>query len=161
MEGFDKKLVQPNKDYAPLSELKPDIIIVGSFAYNPFPDHDRDQHWLELAGLVDKAKESADQVYILAEIAPLEDGFGVGFGGVNWSEEITDVHTAHIIELLENAVGLSEPLGVGLINVFSESQIPDGRYGKREYVDGHDGIHPSALGHQFTADTIASTISLP
>jgi hypothetical protein len=157
---FDKEFNFGNKHYGSLSTLKPDILIVGSFAYNPFSNHDRKKHYSLLSDLVVRAKEASDNVYILAEIAPLENGFGKGIGGVNWPEELADKHTVSIIEQLENAVVLADTIGVGLINVYSSSRVGGGKYGDVVYVNGHDGIHPSVEGHTFTARLIAKEIDL-
>ena len=140
--------------------VHPDILIVGSFSYNPFPVHDHNKHWSLLSDLIRKGISSSGHTYVLAEIAPLETGFGKGIGGVNWPEDIAHTHSLHIIEQLDNAVGLAGTMGVDLVNVYSASQIPGSKFGRPEYVAKHDGIHPSATGQRFTAEKIVSKIEL-
>lgn len=156
---FDKPFSNRDRNYPPISELNADIIIIGSFAYNPFSPHNRDKHWLTLTKLVDEAKKTGVGVYLLAEIAPLKIGFGRGPNGINWPENLAREQARHIVEQLENTVALAETLEVPLIDAFSQSQV-DGKFGNPNYVDSHDGIHPSKLGHMFMADLIAETLKL-
>lgn len=149
-----------DRHFPPLAVLQPDILIVGSFAYNPFFPHDRNKHWLGLAALIQEAKKVAPKVYILAEIAPLKRDFGKGPNGVNWDNDTVYIHATHIIEQLENAVGLSKSLGVPLIDVFAVSQTNEEKEGSWRYVNPSDGIHPSVAGHELTAEIISKTISL-
>ena len=151
---FDSDFNYSDRHYPSLPQLHPDILIVGSFAYNPFSPYDRNQHWVSLTTMVEKAKGVASQVYMLAEIAPLRSDFGKGPGGVNWDSDTAYVHSGHIIEQLENAVGLSKDLGVPIIDAFH----PSG--GNRAYVNSNDGIHASVSGHEFTAGIIASRLAL-
>jgi hypothetical protein len=160
LERFDKPLNHGTRNYAPLTELKPDVLIVGSYAYNPFDIYSRDGHWLALAGLVLKAKNVTPNVYMLAEIAPLESGFGKGPGGVNWPDEIVKEHVPKIIEQMENAIGISEILGIQLVNVYEKTTKEGSKYGKVEFVSSHDNIHPSVYGQVFTAELVAEEIHL-
>ncbi len=148
------------RNYSPIADIKADIIIMGSFAYNPFTPHNRDRHWLALTSLVQEAQRTGAQVYLLAEIAPLREDFGTGPNGVNWSRDASYIQSQRIIEQLENAVGLSTTLHVPLINVFEASFQERTRKVIRKYVNPSDGIHPSVEGHEFTADLIADSLQL-
>lgn len=142
-----------DRHYPALAEVAPDIIVVGSFAYNPFSPYIRDRHWIGLTKMIEEVKKISPNVYLLAEIAPLRGDFGKGPGGVNYDTDTAYTHSGHIIEQLENAIGLARTLNVPLINAYSASG------GRREYVNPHDGIHPSISGHEFTADIITNTIN--
>lgn len=161
LDRFDTPFSYKDKNYEPITTLKPDILIVGSYAYNPLVPYNRDFHWSYLADLVNKAKSVSDKVYMLAEIAPLEDGFGKGPGGIDWQESAIKTHVEHIIEQLDNAHGLAATLGVELIDANTDSRMPDSKYGNRDLVDNHDGIHPSIDGHKFMARKIAEKIVIP
>ncbi len=149
-----------DRHYPPLDEIKPDLIIIGSFAYNPFSPHDRNRYWAALNQLVNEVKSISPQVYLLAEIAPLKNNFGQGPNGVNWDQTTSYQHATNIIDLLENAVNLSSASHIPLINAFNPSQISPDKSGNPRYVNSSDGIHPSIAGHQFMAEKIAQTISL-
>lgn len=155
---FPNAFQYQTRNYPSIKDVKPDIIIVGSYAYNPFTPYDRDRHWLGLTHLVQEAKKITPNVYMLAEIAPLRGDFGRGPQGVNWDTNTNYEHSRWIIEQLENAVGLSKTLNVPLIDVYHASLQPNGNEGKKEYVNPSDGIHPSVKGHEFTADKIVETI---
>ncbi|MDP2632787.1 MAG: GDSL-type esterase/lipase family protein [Candidatus Curtissbacteria bacterium] len=156
---FDQPFTYQTRNFPSISQVKPDIMIIASFAYNPFPTHDRDRHWLTLTDLVNRAKNTGSTVYMLAEIAPLKTGFGKGPGGINWPEDIASTHASHIIEQLQNAVNLSKNLGIPAIDAFDKSKV-SGNWGDSTLVSSHDGIHPSQEGHMFTADLIATIIKL-
>lgn len=149
-----------DRTYPAIAEVKPDIIIVGSFGYNPYTPHDRDKHWLELTRLVQYSQSLTKQVYMLAEIAPLRRGFGAGPMGVNWSPDTVYTHTGHIVEQLQNVIGLAKTLKVPLIDTFVPSVTDANFSGTESYVNVSDHIHPSVQGHTFMADKIAGTIEL-
>ncbi len=157
---FTKSFNYQDRNYPSISQIGADIIVIGSFAYNPFSPYDRDKHWLTLTKLVEEAKKTGADVYMLAEIAPLRADFGKGPNGVNWSYTSSFEHSGHIVEQLENAVALAKILNVNLINVFERSVINNQKEVKREYANPGDGIHASVEGHKFTADEIAKTLLL-
>lgn len=162
-EGFQrlkKPFTYQTRSYPSLPDLHPDILIIGSFAYNPFFPYDRDRHWLALTKIIEEAEKISNNVYILAEIAPQKSSFGRGPNGVNWEADTSYEHATHIVEQLENAVGLSKTLRVPLINVFQQSQINSQKEGRKEYINSDDGIHPSVKGHEFMANMIVSNIEL-
>jgi len=160
LSRFGLPYAYKDQAHGPITDLKADIIVVGSYSYNPITPFDKDEAWLLLSDLVGRAKDAALKVYILAEQAPLGEHFGEGIGGVNWPPEIAQPHADKIISGLENAVGLSEALNVGLINVFEESKAEGSKYGDPKYVAVHDGIHYSEEGQEFTAKIIAESIIL-
>lgn len=147
------------RSYPPISQINADVVVIGSFAYNPFSPYNRDQHWLALKKLVKEAKKTSSAVYMLAEIAPLSYGFGKGPHGVNWNVDLAYQHATHILELLQNAIDLARELNVPVIDAFNPSK-ENGVFGIRAYVNPDDGIHPSVAGHEFMAKEIADTILL-
>jgi lysophospholipase L1-like esterase len=160
LNRFNQDFNYKTRHFVPLSSLHPDIIIIGSFSYNPFFPYDKDKHWNTLTKLVNTAKATGADVYMLSEIAPLKTGFGKGPNGANWQESALNEQSSRIAELLNNTIYLaSDHLKVPLINVYAKTLV-DGRFGNKYYVDSNDGIHPSVAGHQLTAETIASTIKL-
>lgn len=162
LKRFNDDFKYKDRTFPAISKIDTDIIIVGSWAYNPFTPADRDRHWLALTKIVQEAQKKKDvTVYMLAEIAPLRKTFGKGPGGANWDEQTSYTHSGHIVEDLQNVIGLSKTLNVPLIDVFDKS-IADQKTkeGKREYVDTYDGIHPGVKGHEFMAEEIAKNLTL-
>ncbi|OGK18379.1 hypothetical protein A3G67_03760 [Candidatus Roizmanbacteria bacterium RIFCSPLOWO2_12_FULL_40_12] len=151
-----------DRNFPAISKIQADVIIIGSFAYNPFSPHSRDRHWLGLTRLVQEAVKRKDaEVYMLAETAPLRRQFGKGPGGVNWDTDTSYKHSGYIVEQLENVIGLAKSLNVPLIDVYHKSLANESLgEGKREFVNSHDGIHPSVEGHKFMAEYIANSLNL-
>lgn len=140
--------------------LRPDILIIGSFAYNPYYPYDQQKYVNDLTKLLTKAKEITPNVYLLVEIAPLKRGFGQGTHGVNWPADQAYEHATHIIENLDNAIITAENLQIPVINVFSATQINNEEEGNKKYVNSSDGIHPSVAGHELTAKKISEMLKL-
>jgi len=147
-----------DRHYAPLDDVKPDILIVGSFAYNPFSPHDIGRYQSNMTKFIQEAKSLSNHVYVLAEIAPLKVGFGKGPGGVNWDDETSYQQATKIIEQMETEISISQSQSLPLINTFNPSQAGGDKSGNPKYVNSNDGIHPSVAGHEFMADIIANTI---
>lgn len=157
---FSDSFIYQSRNYPPLDKINPDIIIVSSFAYNPLSPYDNAAYLAALKDLLSKAKQTNARVYLLAEIAPLKEGFGRGVGGVNWDDQRVKTHLEYIFQNLDSAVSLASQTNTPLINAYKKSQV-DGKYGNKLYVGNHDGIHPSIEGEVFMATLIAETIKLP
>ncbi len=159
LSRFGSPLNYKERHFPPIGAIHADIIVLGSFAYNPFSPHDRNQHYLDLIELVNRAKATGAAVYQLAEIAPRKNGFGKGPHGVNWPAADANSQAAKIVEQLEDAVNAAKTANIPLINAFYPSQT-DGNYGNPNFVNSDDGIHPSVEGHSFMADLIVKRLSL-
>ncbi|MFQ5452155.1 MAG: SGNH/GDSL hydrolase family protein [Candidatus Paceibacterota bacterium] len=160
LDAIEEPFIHMDRSYPPIREIKPDIIIVASWAYNPHTPYDRNKHWLKLTEMVQRMQGLTPEVYLLAEIAPLRYIFGTGPMGVNWETNTVYVHTEKIIEQLENAIGLASALNIPLIDAFTPSITNPEKGGTLQYVNTSDHIHPSVEGHVFMADLIAETIKL-
>ena len=151
------------RNYPSITDLKPDIIILGSYANNVPTPYDRDWHWLIYSQLVQKALKVTPHVYILAEVAPLRDSYGDGPNGPNWDRSVAITYSGHVIELMENAIGLSKSLKVPLIDAFTPTLLPDSKFGKEgdpKDISVSDDIQPSQEGHELMAKKIAETLKL-
>lgn len=166
-ENVEEGLARLGKDfqykdrtYPPLNTIHPDVLIIGSYAYNPFTPFDRDKHWLKLAEMVQEARKISPKVYLLAEIAPRKKDFGKGPQGIKWEDNVRDSHAQKIITQMENTLGLSRSLHVPLIDAYTQSIRPETGDVNPEFVSASDGIHPSAIGHVYTAEKIVESINL-
>lgn len=157
---FDKPFTYMERNYPPIPHLNADILIVGSYAYNPLTPHDKNKHRQLLSSLVEKAKGTHANVYLLSEIAPLGNEFGKGPNGVNWPEDLSYSQSIKIIENLDNTNEVAKASGVNLVDVYEVSTEGGSKFGKKVYVDTNDGIHPSRAGQILTADSIAKLIEL-
>ncbi len=154
---FENSFSYQTRSYPPISQVKADVIILGSFSYNPFPVHDKTRHFQKLNELVQKAKQITPNVYLLVEIAPKKTGFGKGKGGVNWPEDVSFNHALKIIDQLENALSLASQVSV--INAYRASLL-DSKFGNPVFVNDYDGIHPSQEGHILMANIISQSLKL-
>lgn len=162
LSRFNEDFKYKDRNFPAISKIQADIIIIGSYAYNPFSPHSRDRHWLGLTHLVQEAQKKKEaKVYLLAEIAPLRRTFGRGPGGANWDETTSYTHSGYIVENLENTIGLGKALNVPVIDTYHQSIANEQtREGKRELVDTFDGIHPGVQGQKFIADAIVDSLQL-
>jgi len=160
LDRWNNSFSNRGREYPPIANVDADVIIIGSFAFNPFSPHDPEKHKQLLTQLVEKAKKTNARVFMLAEIAPLGDDFGKGPKGVNWTADQAREQSLHIIEQLKNVFAIAKEENVPVIDVFNQSKLPGSEFGRRELVNTDDGIHPSPQGHKLTADTIVSEIHL-
>lgn len=156
---WNNPLIYKDRNYPPITQINADVIILGSFSYNPFDPHSKDRHYIGLTNLINEAKKTNADIYLLAEIAPLSNGFGQGKNGPNMLPEKAINQANNIIEQLNGTVSLAAELNIPLINAFSESQL-NGKYGRRDLVNADDGIHPSEQGEHFVAQKIVSVVKL-
>jgi lysophospholipase L1-like esterase len=138
----------------------PDIVIVGSYAYNPFVPHSLSKHTQFLTELLTKFKQTGSKVYLLAEIAPAKNLFGSKLAGLNWDDAWRYTQSTNVIALLENALKVATKLEVEVVDVYHDSIVGADKSGDIRYISSEDYLHPSVLGHQFTAAKIAEELDL-
>ncbi len=158
LEDFDDSFIYKEYSFSPIQVLKPDVVIVGSSAYNVFDPPNRDLHWLEYTRLVQEAQKITPHVYMLAEPAPRRSGFGIGVDGLVWEPSTAWTHTGHIIDQLENVLALSDTLGIPVIDAYTPSLEDGAQQGKRELINTSDNIHLSEEGKIFLAKKIVEVL---
>lgn len=156
---FNSSFSNKTRSYPPITGVNADIIVLGSFSYNPFFPYDKNRHYLGLVNLINEAKKAGVPVYLIVEIAPLYDTFGQGPNGPNMTIDAAHDQANRIVEQLEGSYGAAATAGVPVIDVYSDTKR-NGKFGNNFFTDGNDGIHPSVTGHTVTAEKIASTIKL-
>ncbi len=154
LDRVDSAFNYQSRTYPPISQTNADIIIVGSFAYNPFVNHDVNRFSNTLTALLNKVRSFNKNVYQLIEIAPLKDNFGKGPHGINWPPDLALKQSLHIDEQLVAARSVAKNLNVPTIDVYPFST------GRTMYTNPDDGIHPSVDGHTLIANIIVKTIIL-
>ena len=146
-----------DRSYSAILSSTPDIIILGSFAYNPYENLDSglDQYQAELNTLISELKKTQTQLIFLATIAPLKTKFGQGPGGVNWPADTAYTHATKIQSYLEAGIKVAQDHNLPIINLYQKTIKANGE-GIASYVSTHDGIHPSVAGHQYIASQISA-----
>ncbi len=149
------------RQVASLVSRHPDIVVVESFGYNPFPDENRgvDRHWLAMAGVVDSLKKNLPgaDIIIAATIAPNAKVFGDGAAGIAFSREDKWQRVDVIKKYLESTVAFAKSQHLPLADAFHPSLGPDGN-GNLAYINAGDHIHTSPAGRQFFAGKVAEAI---
>jgi len=144
-----------------LVSANPDLVVLESFAYNPFSDADGGitRHWLNLGKAVTTLKNNLPQVKIViaATIAPNASVFGDGAAGLSF-DPIAKWQKVDIIKkYLDNTVKFAQGENLPLANAYTPSLMRDGN-GNLTYINGGDHIHYSDAGRAFFSSIIASTI---
>lgn len=144
-----------------LISQNPDVIVIESFGYNPFPFEigALEHHWLSLAYLVDaiKANIPDSRIVIAVTIAPNSTRFGDGAPGIAFSPQDKWQRTQTIKRYLENATrfALSEHIALADAYHLSLDSIGEGRL---IYINPGDNIHYSDAGRQLFARTVVDAI---
>lgn len=143
-----------------LSSIQPDIVVVESFGYNPFPfDNAMDKHWLALSKTVDTLRGAIPGVKIVigSTIAPNWNVFGDGAPGVSFGPQDKKQRVENIKLYLENAVRFAKSQNLPLANAYYPSLDQSGN-GKLAYINPGDHIHYSDSGRALFAGKIAGAI---
>jgi len=142
-----------------LVSTNPDIVIIESFAYNPWggEQSDLDRQWLAMAKTVDIIKSQTHaKILFLSTIAPSKTQFGQGPGGINWSSDQAYEHAQKIEKYLQNTINFANSQGYPLVDAYHPS-IVNGD-GNLSYISAHDHIHPSVAGCQLIAGLVAKKL---
>lgn len=144
-----------------VASQKPDVVIVESFGYNPFPDapDPLNRHWLDLAHMVDTIKKYIPdaKIMIAATIAPDANSFGDGIPGFSFDPVSKQELTALIKSYLDNAVRFAQGEHLPFADVYHASLDRNGN-GKAGYINTGDHIHPSEAGKAFFARKVSESI---
>lgn len=142
---------------------KPDIIVIESFGYNPYPLPDLNDalttHWLRMAAMVDTIRRELPEtkIVIAATIAPNWDVFGDGAPGLSFSPEGKKTKVEEIKKYIESAIAFAKSQGLPLADAYHPTLDVSGN-GKLPYINGGDHIHYSDSGRAFFSQTVANTI---
>lgn len=138
----------------PLASTHPDIVVLESFGYNPFPvDDGINRHWLAMARAVDTLRSSIPGVNIVvaATIAPNAGVFGDG--ALSWNAQQKQEKVTQINAYIENAIKFAQSQHLPLANAYHASG------GNVRYINAGDHIHYSDAGRALFAQKITDTIA--
>lgn len=144
-----------------MTDAHPDIIVLESFAYNPFPDANGgvNRHWLTLARAVDAIRANIPnaKIIIAATIAPNSTVFGDGAAGLAFAPQDKIERTTIIKQYLDSTVKFAQSQHLPLADAYHASLDNNGD-GKLIYINGGDHIHYSDAGRALFAQKIVSAI---
>ena len=148
--------------YDSLVTGRPDIVVVESFAYNPYPFDTGalERHWLALAHAVDliTAYLPDSKIIIAATIGPNNAVFGDGAANTSFSPIDKQERVGVIKKYLESATRFAQSQNLPLADAYHPSLGSDGN-GKIAYINAGDHIHYSPAGRTFFAEVLAETIT--
>ncbi len=142
---------------------RPDVIVVESFGYNPYPSSDRTEavtrHWLKFAEIVDTIRRELPEtkIVIAATIAPNWDTFGDGAPFINMSAEGKRQKTDEIRQYIESTISFAGSQRLPLADAYHPSLGSD-KNGKLTYINAGDHIHYSDAGRALMANAVARAI---
>ena len=148
------------KNYPSLLSLKPDLIVVESFAYNNFGNTSEgyNRHWLALGSITTTIKNELPncQILLAATIAPNSSIFANGVTGVKYSpmEKIEKTNTIKLY--LQKLVNFANSQNFPLADAYHPSLINN--EGNRQFINTKDNIHPSSTGAEFFSTIVAKAI---
>jgi len=132
-----------------LASAKPNIVVLESFGYNPFPDADGgvNRHWLALSRAVDtlRAQMPGVKIVVAATIAP------------HTSSVISPDHARVIKSYLESTIGFARSQGLQLADAYHASLDANGE-GKLLYINPGDHIHYSDAGRALFAEKVVQAL---
>lgn len=169
-ENIDSGLLRLTNGYSYLGlgrnsvvSEKPDIVVLESFGYNPYPLPDKNdaltKHWLKLAEIVDTIRRElpGTKIVIAATIAPNWDVFGDGAPFISMSPEGKRTKVEEIKKYIESTVGFAKSQGLPLADAYHPTLDANGN-GKLPYINASDHIHYSDSGRGLMAGKIADAI---
>ncbi len=145
-----------------LTSTHPDLVVLESFGYNPFPDANGgvDRHWIALSKAIDTLRASIPGVKIVigVTIAPNSKTFGDGAAGLAFSLQDKSERTTIIKEYLASTAKFAQSQHLPLADAYHASLDGNGD-GILSYINGGDHIHYSDAGRALFAQKVAGAIA--
>ncbi|MCX6792279.1 MAG: SGNH/GDSL hydrolase family protein [Candidatus Gottesmanbacteria bacterium] len=143
-----------------LTATNPDIVVLESFAYNPFPEaNGLDRHWMAMARAVDTIHQylPGAKIIIAATIAPNSTVFGDGAAGLAFSAQDKIERTTVIKQYLDSTVKFAASQHLPLADAYHASLTATGD-GILTYINGGDHIHYSDAGRALFTQAVMDAI---
>lgn len=144
-----------------LASQQPDIVVIESFAYNPysFEEGALNTHWLALAKAVDTVQSTIPKakIIIAATIAPNSELFTQGVPELHFTASERIQKTDTIRNYLESTIRFATGEQLPLADAYTPSLDADGN-GNVAFIHPGDHIHPSDEGKILFATSILQAI---
>lgn len=161
LERITKDYTYLEKQIPSLVSQHPDIVVVESFGYNPFPFDDGalDKHWLTMGTIIDTLRNQIPGVIVMlaATVAPDSGTFGDNAPGISFDQQSKNQRTSTIKKYLQSTVNFATSQKIPLADAYTPSMLADGN-GNPSYINQGDHIHPSDAGKTLFAEKIVGTL---
>lgn len=149
-----------HQNFPPLLSLKPDIIVIESFAYNNFGNtpagFDRQRHALEKITTQIQSSLPQTKILLTSTIAPNSVFFANGIPGIDY-HSLEKIEKTDTIKLyLQNLISFAKDQNFPYADAYHPSLIAED--GDRSLIDPKDNIHPSLRGAEFFSSILAKAI---
>lgn len=149
------------KSFPAVLSIKPDVLVLESFAYNNFGDGQEglDKQWLLIAEIIEKTKRISPKTKIIlaSTIAPNSAVYGDGIDGVSWSLDQKRARAVTVRRYLENMINFATSREYPLADAYHSSIDASGE-GKLEYISASDHLHLSGPGEVLFCNKVARAI---
>lgn len=149
-----------SEDYPPILDLKPNLIVVESFAYNNFGNStaglERQRLALERIVNTIRTKTPDTQIILAATIAPNSLNFADGVKNLRLTSLEKSEKSSTTKLYLQNLVNFASEFNLPLIDAYHPSL--KNNEGLPELISSSDHLHPSILGTEFFSDLLAKTL---
>jgi len=150
------------KSFPAVLSIKPDVLVLESFAYNNFGDNQEglDKQWLLIAEIIEKTKRISPKTKIVlaSTIAPNSAVYGDGIDGIDWPLDQKMARAVTVRKYLENMINFATSEGYPLADAYHASMDASGE-GKLEYISASDHLHLSGSGGVLFCNKVAEVIS--
>lgn len=148
--------------YPAVLSVKPDVLVIESFAYNNFGygKQGLDKQWLLIGDIITKTKELSPntKIVLAAAIAPNSTIYGQGIDGIEWNQAERLVRADTVKEYLENIINFAHSQGYPIADAYHPSLDAYGE-GKPVYINAQDHLHPSGPGGELFCQKVAEAIA--
>lgn len=145
--------------YPSLISQKPDIVLIESFAYNPWTNAqgDLDRQWLTIAKIVGTLKSDLPNTKIILASTIAPNGTVFGEGAVTMTQQERKDRAQTIKSYLQNMIYFASSTKLPLVNAYHPTLKKDGE-GDLRFIDSKDHIHPSVMGGQLFSHKVVETL---
>jgi hypothetical protein len=162
VERLTEEYVYLGSKYPAVLSVKPDVLVIESFAYNNFGygQEGLDKQWMLIGDIITRTnKISPDtEIVLAATIAPNATVYGKGIDGIEWNQAERLVRSETVKEYLQNIINFANSQGYPLADAYHAS-IDEYGEGKPVYINAQDNLHPSGPGGELFCQKTAEAIA--
>ncbi len=147
--------------FPPVLSLKPDILVIESFAYNNFGygQEGLDEQRRLIKEIITKteSRSANTQIVLATTVGPNSRIYGDGISGIHWNQAQKLIKAETVRQYLQNMVDFAESEAYPLANAYHAS-IDIAGEGRRVYINPDDNLHPSEKGKKLFCEKVFKEI---